>query len=178
MSITIEIYERTGPAGSPTDQLVTNVNWKSQSLPDNLYKYFYYPIRLPEDGNLMSCSVPKYLYAKISGTYSAAKRVRWSITGTKDVGTLIMLGQTSTYSTPTPSMSGLLTNAKDSGNYVFPKLSTTTTPNPSAAFTPTLAANTTYCTDFLVTQFIALNSYGTVGNSNEILVRLELDEYE
>lgn len=177
MSITIEIYERTGPIGSPTDQLVTNMNWKSQSLPDSLYKYFYYPIRLTEGEAMINCSVPKYLYAKISGTYAGARRLRWSLTGVKDAGTRILATCTPLYATPTPTLKAEMTDMQD-GTYFFPRVAAASTPQAFPVITPLLAANTTYCTEFLVTQFIVDSTMTTVGNSNEILVSLTLDEYE
>lgn len=177
MAITIEIYERTGSAGSPVDQLVTNMNWKSQSLPDSLYKYFYYPIRLIDDGSMINCSVPKYIYAKISGTYAGARRLRWEITGEKDLGTRILATSTPTYVTPTTAFRAEMTDIQD-GTYFFPRLTAGSSPGASPIATPLLAANTTYCTEFLCTQFIVDSSMTTVGNSNEILVSLTLDEYE
>ena len=177
MALTIEIYERTGPAGSPVDQLVTNMNWKSQSLPDSLYKYYYYPIRLVEGNGMINCSVPKYLYAKISGTYAGARRLRWQIKGVTDEGTHILASMATSYATPQPQIQGGLTSIQD-GAYYFPRLTAGAAPGASPAITPLLAANTTYCTEFLVTQFIVDSSMFSVGNSNEILVSLTLDEYE
>lgn len=177
MSITIEIYERTGPAGSPTDQLVTNMNWKSQSLPDSLYKYYYYPIRLVDGNGLINCSVPKYLYAKISGTYASAKRLRWQVKGVVEEGTHVLATTSPNYATPTPAFQGGMTAIQD-GAYYFPRLTAGSAPGASPVATPVMAANTTYCTEFLVTQFIVDSSMFSVGNSSEILVSLTLDEYE
>lgn len=180
MPINIEIYERTGPSSSPTDTLVTNMNWKSQSLPDNNYKYYYYPVRLPRDMEgdpMMTCSVPKYIYAKISGTYNGAKRVRWRISSEEgvDVGARLNVGLRSTYTTPTPSYQGDLSPFQP--GTIVPRLSTTG-PTGSPVLTPTLAANTTYYTEFLVTQFVLTDSATSVGNSNVFEVELILDEYE
>lgn len=175
MPINIEIYERTGPVGSSTDQLVTNMNWKSQSLGDNLYKYFYYPVRQPQNGDMMSASVPKYIYAKISGTYASAKRVRWSISGEVDEGARVLVGTRSTYSTPLPSFQYELSHYQS--GFVIPRLSTTG-PTGSPVLTPTLTGNQTYYTEFLVSQFILTEEATTVGNSNVFQVELILDEYE
>lgn len=181
MAITIELYERTGPAGSPVDTLVTNMNWKSQSLNDNVYKYFYYPIRLPSNGATTSQSVPKYLYAKISGTYASARRVRWTINGQADVGTRVLVGKSATYVTPQPTLalSGILSTLPTNNTpiNVFPHLSTAG-PTSTPTFTPLLAGNQTYYTDFLVTQFVVDLDGTVVGNSNEYTVILTLDEYE
>ena len=162
MPINIEIYERTGPSGSPTDTLVTNMNWKSQSLPDNLYKYYYYPVRLPMDGDMMTCSATKFIYAKISGTYAGAKRVRWRISAPDglDSGSRLNVGLRSTYTTPTPSYQGDLSPYQS--GVVVPKLSTTG-PASSPALLNTLTANTTYYTEFLVTQFILTDAASSVG---------------
>lgn len=180
MAITIELYERTGPAGSPVDTLVTNMNWKSHSLNDNLYKYYYYPIRLPETSPTNQ-SVPKYLYAKISGTYASARRVRWKLSGQADVGTRVLVGTSATYTTPQANLSltGILSTLPEDNKpiYVIPRLSLTS-PTSSPTFTPELASNTTYYTDFLVTQFLIDSRATAVGNSNEYTVILTLDEYE
>lgn len=175
MPINIEIYERTGPVGSPVDTLVTNMNWKSSSLADNLFKYYYYPVRQPMGGDMMSCSVPKYIYAKISGTYAGIKRVRWSISGEVDDGARVTVGTRSTYSTPLPSFQGDLSPYQP--GVVIPKLSTAG-PTNSPVLTPSLTPNQTYYTDFLVSQFILTDSAYAVGNSNVFQVELILDEYE
>lgn len=178
MAITIEIYERTGPAGSPTDELVTNMNWKSQSVNDSLNKYFYFPIKLP-NGTMANYSVPKYLFAKISGTFAGAKRVRWKITNpTHDQGARVMWNTADVYATPQPSIKGDLTAiANASEVLIVPKLSTSG-PTSGLALTPSLAANTTYYTNFLVTQFMVDSMSASVGNSEETGVLLILDEYE
>lgn len=177
MPINIEIYERTGPTSSPTDTLVTNMNWKSQSLADNLHKYYYYPIRLPMDGDMISCSVPKFIYAKISGTYASAKRVRWNISSEEgvDQGARLNVGTRSAYSTPTPTYQGDLSSYQP--GVIVPKLSTAG-PTSSPVLLNTLVTNTTYYTDFLVTQFILTDAASSVGNSNVFSVELILDEFE
>lgn len=175
MAIKIEIFERTGSASSPTDELVTNMNWKSQSVNDSINKYYYFPIKLP-DGSLANYSVPKYLYAKISGTYTGAKRVRWKLSGTNDQGNRVMWNISDLYATPVPQIMGGL-SYMPGDVLVVPKLSTSG-PDGAPALTPNLAANTTYYTNFLVTQFMVDNSSASVGNSEEIGVYLILDEYE
>lgn len=181
MAIKIEIFERTGSASSPTDELVTNMNWKSQSVNDSINKYYYFPVRLP-DGTLANYSVPKYLYAKISGTYTGAKRVRWRLVGNpdpnRDKGNRVMWNTADAYATPQPIISGgLMTLSNTADTIIIPKLSTSG-PDGAPALTPNLAANTTYYTNFLVTQFMVDNSSASVGNSEEIGVYLILDEYE
>ena len=178
MAITIELYERTGTAGSFIDEKVTNMNWKRRSLVDSLHKYYYYPVRIPFGDELTSHSVPKYIFAKITGSYSKAMRVRWKISGQADDGTRVLVGQTNTFATPTTLMRGDLTTLPVNGTpmYYIPRLSTT---SPTTGMhLSTLQANTTYYTDFLVTQFFMDDSASTVGNSNEYTVELILDEYE
>lgn len=178
MAITIQIFERTGPAGSPDDQLVTNMNWKSQSLNDALHKYYYFPIRLPQGDILASYSVPKYLYAKISGTYSKIKRIRWKIVGPAEDGILVRMGTSASYSTPQPKLHGDLTWIQDNTEQlIVPRLSTTS-PTGSPQLLNTLAANTTYFTDFLVTQLMITSPNIPVGNTEEVGIMIVLDEYE
>lgn len=177
MPINIEIYERTGTAGSPTDTLVTNMNWKSQSLPDNIYKYYYYPVRLPMGDNIINCSATKFIYAKISGTYALAKRVRWKLSMEEgvDEGARINVGLRSTYTTPSSTLQGDLSPYQP--GIIVPRLSTTS-PTASPTLVNTLAANQTYYTEFLVTQFVLTSEASAVGNSNILQVELILDEYE
>lgn len=177
MAITIQIYERTGPSGSPTDTLVTNMNWKSQSLNDDLYKYYYFPVRIPTS-TLANYSVPKYLYARISGSYASAKRVRWKLVGPRDPGGRILFGTSDSYATPTPTIAGNLTTlGNDIESIIVPKLSTVG-PTSGLSSLSELATNTTYYTNFLVTQFMLDSTASSVGNSEEIGVLLILDEYE
>lgn len=179
MAITIQIYERTGTAGSFEDELVTNMNWKSASLNDSLHKYYYYPVRLPQGSQHTNQSVTKYIYAKITGSYSLAKRVRWVIKGVADEHSRVLIGTADTFATPTASINGKLTTLPQDGKQVvlIPKLSTVS-PTSGLALMPSLTSNTTYYTNFLVSQFILDKPASTVGNTNEYLVELVLDEYE
>lgn len=175
MAIKIEVFERTGSASSPIDELVTNMNWKSQSVNDSINKYYYFPVRLP-NGTLANYSVPKYIYAKISGTYAKAKRVRWKLSGSNDEGNRIMWNTSDVYATPQPQMMDGLMNVPGE-MLIVPKLSTTS-PTASPILRQELSTNTTYYTNFLVTQLMVDSFAASVGNTQELGVYLILDEYE
>lgn len=176
MSITIEIYERTGPAGSFTDRLVNNSNWKSESLPDNLYKYYYYPIRIPQSSPFSQYSVPTYIYAKITGTYKQIRRLRWSIDGKPGLGDL-RIGQSHVYKTPVAQPTeGVYFQEKES-TLSFPCVSTTS-PQTAINHLRTLGPNQTYFTNFLITQFYIGSDDTEVGNTEPVEITFLFDEYE
>jgi len=176
MSLQISIFERTG---SPfVDEEVFNSNWKNQGLKDSLFKYYYYPIRRPEDDDWVKHSATKYLYAKIEGTYSQAKRVRWKITGLSMTdGVRLYMAQTHTYAVPTTDFAGNLIYGERDPLYIYPNLSTV---GPTDADTrlSTLSSDTTYYTDFIMSQLWVDDTSGYVGNSDIIDFKLEVDEYE
>ena len=177
MSLAITIYERTGSPGS--NEEVFSSNWKNQgTYPDSTHKYYYYPIRRPDDPDWVKHSATKYIYARINGTYTQAKRVRWKITGLGMTdGVRLYLGQTSTYAVPTTDFDGTLVYGNTDPLYIYPNLSTS---GPTTATTRlnTLATDTTYYTDFLITQMWVDDTSAYVGNSDIISFTLEVDEYE
>ena len=179
MPITIDIFERTGDPF--TDEEVTNNNWKNDGLLDSLYKYYYYPIRRPEDPVWVKHSVTKYIYATITGTFELAKRVRWKITGLGLAsGCRLYLGQTENYVEPTDAVNGALVYGNTDPLYIYPNISTvgptSATSRDNALVNP--AGTTTYYTDFLCTQLWVDDTDVYVGNTDTITFQLELDEYE
>lgn len=176
MSITIEVYERTGPASSPVDRLINNTNWKSQSLPDNLHKYYYYPIRIPANVNdLHGRSAPTYIYAKISGTYKEIRRLRCVIVGNPELGHL-NIGQTRTYVTPTNEPISDMSLYGQS-MILIPSISYT---SPQTAYDSprTIGPNKTFYTNFIVSQFSVNGHETTVGNTDPVEFLFTMDEYE
>lgn len=177
MAILIELFERTGPSGAPVDEAATNNNWKSEDRRDSLYKYYYYPIKKPEGDVWVIHSVPRFLFGRISGTFSEIKRVRWKITGlSMGSGLRLYLKQTHTYIEPTNDFDGSLIYGNSNPLYIFPNLSTV---NPTSASTrvTSLNANTTYYTDFIKSQ-LWVDEAASVGNTTPVTFELICDEYE
>jgi len=189
MTATIDLFERTGTAGAPISENATNNNWKSEDRKDSLYKYYYYPIKRPEGDVWVNHSASRYMYARISGTFSQIKRVRWKITGLgMTSGLRLYLKQTHTYVEPTIDFDGSLIYGNTSPLYIYPNLSTS---GPTSATTRihTLASNTTYYTDFIKSQLWIDDTTDVfdddgnlieqyVGNSDVIKFELQMDEYE
>lgn len=190
MAILIDLYERTGPAGLPIDEVSFNNNWKSEDRQDSLYKYYYYPIKRPEGDVWVNHSVPRFMFGKISGTFSEIKRVRWKIEGLGlNSGLRLYLKRTHTYIEPTNTFDGSLVYGNTDPLYIFPNLSTV---GPTSATTriESLTANTTYYTDFVMSQLwvddtnvlldgsTEVSGTNAVGNTTPITFQLICDEYE
>lgn len=182
MSITIELYEDSGPlvGGVPSNrQLIANVNWKNAvgATPE----YFNYPIRQTVGG--LNISYPKFIYAKISGTYTKVKRVRWQMKYKPSTdNTIVMVyGQTNTYTEPLKIWTGGSPWTNDGIDHAC-RLSTTG-PQDAIAVPQPLVANTTYYTDYLVTQLIVRapgdpTAALPLGNTIPMEISITMDEYE
>jgi len=178
MSVLIELFEATGPA--KTSELVYNMNWKNVSAVDSSYKYWTFPINRPiddVDDELYVCSYVKYVYAKISGTYSKVKRVRWSVNGTPGNFSRLYYNMTNSYTNPNVNLmsNGVLIN---SPVVIVPCLSTVSPESATTRIT-TLSPNTTYYTNYFTTQlYVQRKNYNNVGNTQPINFYLSLDDYE
>lgn len=187
--MTVELYEDSGAlaAGRGTTRIaVENIGWKSSGL-DESNSYIYHPITRSTTDVVWSYT--KYNFMKISGTYAAGARPRIKISGNvagaplKDYkGTTkvkLYYKLTNEYETPSNSMDGSLIYVPPGGITVYPKLSTTGPEDAAAAYVHHLAGNTTYFSQYLVTQLLV--EPGTVleyGNLGELVVELLVDEYE
>jgi len=188
MAIDLEIWEDAGNESlgrGTVIQEIDNLGWKNSAL-DESYPYAEYPIGRPySSGSYVAISFPKYVFFKISGTYSKANTLRVFFEGTLEgaagsgVADNIALYYkwTNTYTTPTANLIN--------GTYVdFNNLPTwntrllsTTGPNGTLVDTPELAANTTYYTPYLVTQLIAHKStWDDYGNIGDMKLRMTLKE--
>lgn len=189
MSITIEAYEDSGMLTSNRGsiiQLVENIGHKSTSN-DESFHFSYYPILRPSphssnENDLYGVSFHKYTHFKISGTYASATRVRIkmeviepegdeaNLVYTK-TGNRVVYKWTNHYQTPTENLLSGSTWDMESPKILVPCLSTSS-PDTATDFVHILQPNTTYYTNFLVTQ-IHLNK-GILENLGEIPSLLEL----
>jgi hypothetical protein len=193
MAITLETWEDTGAAtGSPprgtTRQSVDGLSWKDSPL-DETVPYADYPVRRPEIGGSPAyyTSYSKYYYLKISGTYPLATRLTarfdGNVNGTRSGykvtnGLRIYYKWTSTYAAPSTTLisSDYIDTATDL--IWYPKFSTV---GPQAATTRlnTLTGNTTYYTEYLVTQlYVAPGEWTDYGNIGDVKLKFVLHEYE
>ena len=191
MSITIELFEASGPA--KTIELAEQMNWKSISAIDSSYPYWQFPIRRPDTSasEMYRASYVKYVYARISGTYSQAKRVRWVINGIPGLGTKLYYSMTNSYVSPTESLmgSGTLIN---NGDVLFPSLSSVSPDAATSRVTSLTPPNTTFYTNYLCTQlYVPKGSWMNVGNTTTMIqteenpdgepdmtIKLLVDDYE
>lgn len=189
MTMTVELYEDSGTAvaGRGTTRIaVENIGWKNSGL-DESNSYIYHPITRSETDVVWSYT--KYNFMKISGTYAAGARPRIQISG--DVAGSAPEGYQSTtkvklyykltneYETPSNAMDGSLIYVPPGGITVYPKLSTVGPEDAASTYVHHLAGNTTYFSQYLVTQLLV--EPGTAfdyGNLGELVVKVFVDEYE
>lgn len=189
MTMIVELYEDSGTAvaGRGTTRIaVENIGWKSSGL-DESNSYIYHPITRSETDVVWSYT--KYNFMKISGTYAAGARPRIQISG--NVAGLAPEGYQSTtkvklyykltneYETPSNAMDGSLIYVPPGGITVYPKLSTVGPEDASSTYVHHLAGDTTYFSQYLVTQLLV--EPGTAfdyGNLGELVVKVFVDEYE
>lgn len=196
MAMTVEIWEDSGVVGSPpapvVRQEVNNVGWKWSML-DETYPYADYPLQRPDpplsEYHTSGC---KYNYGKIQGTYVAATRVRIHLDGNVigapplgyDGTTKVRLYYrlTNVYNHPASFDEHDLI----SGTYIVPGQSvtlapflSTTDPRNATSFVNQLAANTTYYTNYIITQlYVEEGAWNEYGNIGEFFIRITVDEYE
>lgn len=197
MALSIEIMEDSGAlvSGHGTTRIITdNVGWKSSGL-DETNHFVFYPLRRPDAG--FTYSFIKYNYFKISGTYAKASRPRIIInhglrTGGECIGrTKLYYKLTNTYAVPSNGYTGdliyLPPDSEESRKILFPRMSTVG-PESATSYTQYLTGNTTYYTEYFVTQLLVhttdyvdpevvlTSTYGNI--FEDTTIKMELDEYE
>ena len=180
MAMTVELWEDSGPitSGHGTTRIeVDNIGWKNSALSE-IYTFADYPITRPLPPNIYRTSFKKYNYFKIYGTYESAFDMEIRFNGTpvgsgNGSGTAskvkVFYKWSSTYAVPTTSL--LNGTLYDPANPIIMKpLLSTTGPEGTALWTPTLATNTTYYTPYLITQlFVEPSEWDDYGNLNSTL---------
>lgn len=181
MAFTIELWEDSGALdvnGVPTvREKISNVNWKRISGSTNAY--YINPLRLDDPSKPFVFSYKKYIYAKIIGTYSTIKRMRWSIAIDQDLGNPVDLyyDMTNVYTVPDDSQ-GAMTYVKDSTGCLLQSSYSLLGPQNATTHLDSVAANSTVYSDYLVTQTRFKNGTNHYGNSNVIMFNFIVDEYE
>jgi hypothetical protein len=189
MTIEVELYEDTGAvlSGHGTTRIaVDNIGWKDSPL-DETNSFVYYPIN--RDTTNFGYSHAKYNYMKISGTYAAGSRPRIQIsgsvigappsgyTGTNAVRLYYKL--TNVYSTQDPNMDGTLIYLPPGTTHTLYPAMSTVGPEAATTYPKHLTGNTTYYSQYIVTQlYVEPGAASKIGNIGEIVLKFYMDEYE
>lgn len=192
MAITIQLYQDTGAvvSGHGTTRIpVTNIGWKSNGT-DETNSYVFYPINRPEDvATPFGYSFKQYHYIKISGAYPAGSRLRFNISGgvnaTRPAGyegsgsARLFYKLTNTYQVPDDTFDGsMIFLPSGTTQMIYPTVSTTG-PEAATSYIKHLAQDTTYYTQYLVTQLFVDQGLETeFGNIGELHITALVDEYE
>lgn len=179
MACTIQIYEDSGAVLSgkgTTRELVTNCNWKATASMTP-YNYYLFPLRRPVNPEIEYESYTKYLFFKVSGTYTTLKNFKIHLSAVPGLASKLYYKMGSVYQAPSnvydPGLMYL-----DSAKTLFPNLSTV---GPEGAVSRPLKMenNTTFYTGYLVTQLrVHQSDYFNVGNTNPVEIKLTFDEFE
>jgi len=190
MTITVDLYQDSGAVSSghgTTRISVNNVGWKNSGL-DETNSFVYYPLIRPEV-TPFGYSFTMYNYLKISGTYPKGSRMRLRVSGAVDgappsgyVGTdkvRLFYKLTNTYTTPSNAFDGSLIYLPPGvAQTLYPRISTVG-PEAATSYTQYMSANTTYYTEYLVTQlFVEAGSVAEFGNIGQLNIKVFMDEYE
>lgn len=196
MAMICEMYQDTGPvvAGHGTTRIsVDNIGWKSSGL-DETHSFVYYPIRRPTVSGY-TYSFTQYNYVKISGTYAAGRAPRFviqgNITGPDAVNRIKLYYKlTSVYAEPSNIQESGMTEAVfipyadgvqiKNIQLVLPARLSTSGPESANSYVHPLVQDTTYYTEYLVTQLQVdtPSAYYQYGNLGDLRINFHVDEYE
>ena len=178
--ITFEIFEETGPvvSGRGSVTQVTNVNWKR--VGDTSNAYYYYPLRRPTSGRDQTLSFKKYIFFKVSGSYSYIKNLKIFITpidAAQASNYQLFYKFSNVYEEPTDSFDGKMIF---SGNQSIVWTPNTSEVSPLQATSRAACVNNkTFYTGYLVTQMrVNQAASSDVGNTAGFEFRLSLHEFE
>lgn len=190
MTLNVEFYQDTGPTVSDhgtTRVSVNNIGWKSNGL-DESHSYVFYPVNRSIAGAQTWCYT-QYTYVKVSGTFPAAGRPKFYISGAVDgaapeghIGTnkiRLFYKLTNVYAPPSALMDGSLIYLPPGVTQVLYPMMSGVGPELATSYIQHLTGNTTYYTQYLVTQLLV--EPGTnfdYGNIGELHVKFTIDEYE
>lgn len=169
MALTVELWEDSGTlsVGRGTIiQEVDNLGFKNSSL-DETTTFADFPIRRPINTELFTTSYKKYYHFKFYGTYTNLRNVSVLFegdpegsAGTELAGKVrILYKWSNVYATPDTTLLDGITYDPTNPPIWTPKLSTTG-PNAATSYIDPVA-NTTYYTQFLITQLYIDKSSGS-----------------
>ena len=172
MALNLSVWEDSGAvvSGHGTTRIeVDNLGFKDSAL-DETNHFVEYPIRRPIDDELFTLSYKKYYYFKFDGTYSSVRNFAAYFEGTPEGeadNVRILYKWTNTYQVPDNTLLDGIFYDPSNPPIWNPKISTVGPESATSYLTP--AANTTYYTQYLVTQLYIDKSddddYGNINTS-------------
>lgn len=179
MALTVEYWQDSGPvtSGRGTTRIsVNNVGYKSSGL-DESNPWVYYPVRRPQF-SLFNWSYTQYNYFKISGTYPAGKHFYIEVTHNVEAFKCKLYGKlTNVYQLPSNDWDSSLTYIPPGASIFVPRMSTSS-PHLATTLPTTLSADTTYFSEYLVTQLYVEPDTDMFGNLPAITFRAVVYDYE
>lgn len=191
MALNVTVWEDSGPITSnrgTTRIQVTNIGWKSTGT-DETNLYVYNPIIRPQDNIPLTYSYKKYNYMKIAGTYPVGCRPRIKIRGdyngdppqgyegTDKVRLYYKLS--TVYEEPNNTWDGSLIYIPPGATRILYPMVSTSGPESASSYSQYLTANTTYYSQYLVTQLVVEQGAEVdFGNIGELNIEWYMDEYE
>lgn len=160
MALTLSVWEDSGALigghGTIRNE-VDNLGYKASSL-DETFTFADYPIRRPINDELFTVSYTKYYYFKFQGTYSNVDsiavhfegQVDWYSGSPNDRNIRIITKWTNVYTPPSTDLLTGVTYEPEKPALWLPKISTVGPEAATSYIDP--VANTTYYTQYLVTQ--------------------------
>lgn len=171
MALNLSVWEDSGAVvsshGTTRDE-VDNLGFKASANAESS-PFADYPIRRPIDDELFTLSYKKYYYFKFDGTYSSIRNFAAYFSGTS-IGQAekvrILYKWTNVYQVPDNSLLDGIFYDPSNAPIWNPKISTVGPEAATSYIDP--AANTTYYTQYLVTQLYidksTDNDYGNLGS--------------
>ena len=178
--MTCQVFEETGPVVSSrgtTLTEITNFNWKRTA--DVTFPYYQYPLKRPEAVYDQTLSYKKYVFFKITGTFTYIKNILLEMSVVIDDQahkTDLFYKWSNTYAVPEMTYDGSM--IMSSGEIWRPALSATG-PHVAGTWEKSRTGALTLYTPYLITQLRVNNStWNDAGNSKKFLFNFHFDEFE
>lgn len=177
MALNLSVWEDSGAViggHGTTREEVDNIGFKDSSVPESV-TFADYPIRRPtndDHSELFRVSYKKYFYFKFAGTYTDVKNFAVffdgdpeGIAGSSIAGNLrVIYKWTNTYEVPDNNLLSGITYDPTNAPIWVPKISSVG-PEAATSYINNPTANTTYYTQYLVTQlYLDISSDDDYGN--------------
>ena len=185
MTITLQCYEETGPAVSgrgTTLTEITNFNWKRSG--DVTHAYYFYPLRRPFVPSHQTLSFKKYIFFKISGTYTNLKNMQLTCSikeAAQADKTKLYYKWTNVYVAPDDEYDGNMIYLGDENGCALSwwPLISSSGPDTATSRSMCYGPNTTLYTGYFVTQMrVNKSDWNDIGNTAQLKFALTLHEFE
>lgn len=182
MTITLQVFEETGAVLSgrgTTLTEITNFNWKRSG--DVTHAYYFYPLRRPYVPSHQTLSYKKYIFFKLSGTYTNLKNIELNVSiksAAQAENTRLYYKWTHIYTEPDNSYDGSMIYMDGDALHSYPLLSSSG-PNYATTRAKCYGPNTTLYTQYLVTQMrVNKSDWDDIGNTAQLTFSLTAHEFE